>query len=187
MSVYQPLSEGALAHARRGSRVFPCRPADDPNKPKAPYIAGGHTAASSDPETVRGMFTGKPDALIGLVPSSVDLVALDMRGGVAFTDLPAEWQETLIVQTQSSGLHVYFRARPEVEYGNGTRPDLGELVDVIRHDRGYVIVPPSKGYRYLTRVKPLPAPDTLATAESSSAIASSSALLGSTIATYPGG
>jgi energy-coupling factor transporter ATP-binding protein EcfA2 len=148
--------------AAAGWRVFPCRDVDDPHKPKAPRIGDNLTAASCDPEMLRVWWQRWPSAPIGFVPASAGLVVLDFMPGVDIADLPAEWQETQLVRTPSGSLHAYFAAEAGVEYGNGKRPDLGAQVDVIRHADGYVIIPPTPGYKYIGDVEPLTAPAELA-------------------------
>jgi hypothetical protein len=158
----------------RGWRIHPCRPADALSQPKAPYLPHGHNDASADYDTVADWWQRWPDALIGYVPASGGHVVLDLNAGVDITDLPAEWQESRLVRSVSGGLHVYFAAQPGVRYGNGKRPDLPadvrDLVDVIRHADGYVIIPPSPGYRLINDREPIPAPDYLAAPNTSAGV-----------------
>jgi hypothetical protein len=148
--------------SERGWRIFPCRAYDDRDKPKAPLVGDNLNAATSDIKQTLSWWRRWPNAMIGLVPASAGWVVLDMKADVDYPDLPAAWCDSRIVRTPSRSLHVYFQAELGVDYGNGHRPDLGPLVDVIRHRKGYVVVPPSPGYALERDVAPIKAPAELA-------------------------
>jgi hypothetical protein len=143
------LRDIAAAWAENGWAVFPCRANKSPGTPN------GFKDASRDPL----QDFPRPWSMIGGVPGSAGLVVVDVdvQGGASLTDLPAEWLETRRHKTRSGGWHLIFRARPGADYGNGPRADLGPGID-IRHDRGYIILPPSPGYSLDHDVEPLDAP-----------------------------
>ncbi len=144
-----PVIEQALAFAGSGSPVFPC------NLHKTPACAGGFTAATRDPDTIRSMFAaGAP--LIGVPTgeaSGFDALDLDPRGGSEAWRaehagrLPATRTHT----TQSGGSHLLFRHHP------GMRCSASRIapgIDV-RADGGYIVWWPAAGLDVLH-------PDTIA-------------------------
>jgi predicted P-loop ATPase len=126
------LRDRALVLAATGLPVFPCL------KDKSPACAGGHLAASTDPETVKRLFSVPDAALIGVPTgprSGFDVVDLDPRhGSDAWVDakrLPL----TRVHQTGGGGLHYLFRAAA------GLRNSAGRVapgVDV-RAEGGFVV------------------------------------------------
>jgi len=141
--------DAALEWARRGWAVFPCR-AD-----KTPATAHGFKDATRDAETI----TAHEWPMIGAVPGSAELVVLDVdaKAGTTLADIPADGLETRRHRTPSGGWHLIYKARPGAYYGNGRRPDIADGCDV-RHQDGYVILPPSSGYRLEHDAEPLEAP-----------------------------
>lgn len=141
----------ALALARQGIPVFPCRP------DKRPYVQRGLHAASTDLATVESWFSTFKDAKIGVPTGERSgwwVVDLDRKPGV---DGPDSWadlevqngraEDTRTVCTPSGGYHLYFK-HPGAGIKVGTNAgQLGLGID-IRGDGGYVIVPPSAGYEY---------------------------------------
>lgn len=141
----------ALALARHGIPVFPCRP------DKRPYVQRGLHAASTDLETVEAWFSTFKDAKIGVPTGERSgwwVVDLDRKPGIDGPDTWADLEvqngradDTRTVCTPSGGYHLYFR-HPGAGIKVGTNAgQLGLGVD-IRGDGGYVIVPPSAGYEY---------------------------------------
>jgi hypothetical protein len=125
--------------------VFPC------NSKKQPVCAGGFKAATQDPEILTKLFTNPNAALIGMPTGSISgisVVDIDVRDGKAgeqwMNNNKAELGLTKIVQTQSGGWHYYYRHVVGITNTAG----IAQCVD-IRGEGGYVIVPPSIGYRFL--------------------------------------
>ena len=185
----------ALAYARAGFPVFPCNPTQDKKRgSKAPLTGpesapgaqdGGHWLASVDSETIKRWWTRWPGALIGFptgqrtgtvvidldprehgVEAMLETLKIWCGGGLGWCD--PETGEIIgpaVAQTQSGGLHLYFR-RGEGEVKNRanvfsgflrTREALPELGHIdVRGDGGYVIAPPSvmedgAAYRWLLK------------------------------------
>jgi len=121
---------------------FPCLAS------KAPACPGGFTAATTNPEALRGLWHRYPGPLVGVPTGEMS--------GVAVLDLDtakhaeaAEWLDahkaklpvTRVHQTRSGGWHVLFRHKP------GLRNSAGKIaagVDV-RADGGYVVWWPATG------------------------------------------
>ena len=139
----QPLTEAAL---RLNVPVFPC------GADKAPIVAGGFKSATRDPAIIRQWFADPRAAMIGVPTgpaSGVLAVDVDVHGQTS--GMP--WWEsnkqhlpnTRRHATRSGGLHLIFR----IPGGKPIRNSASRIapgVDV-RGDGGYIIVPPSPGYR----------------------------------------
>lgn len=136
-----------LAHAAKGWPVFPCK------QDKTPYTKHGHKDASSDPEQIRAWWATWPDALVGVATGEVSGIwALDIdckngaKGPETIENLVEEYgfiPDTYRIETRSGGYHLYFN---HVEGLRNSASKIGPGIDV-RADGGYVIVPPSPGYR----------------------------------------
>lgn len=137
--------ETALALAAQGFPVFPC------GSNKRPALRDGHGFhdATTDVGQIKVMF-GMAGDLVGCPTGETagfDVLDIDYRnGGEAWeaehaTRLP----ETRIIQTQSGGRHYHFRHAPGVR---NTAGKVAAGIDV-RGDGGYVILPPSVGYRVI--------------------------------------
>lgn len=133
------IHRAALKIASTGKPVFPCRP------DKSPYTPRGFKDASIDPGRVNAFWNKYPNAKqIGMPTgrrSSVFVMDVDRLD--ALGELEHELPETLTIRTPSGGLHLYF------EHVDGLTNSPGALpqgID-IRGEGGYVIVPPSPGYR----------------------------------------
>lgn len=130
----------ALELAGWGVPVFPCLAT------KAPAIAGGFKAASTDPGTIRAMF-GRPGAELVAVPtglaSGLDALDIDPRhGGDRWWSAHAGWvPRTRVHRTRSGGLHVLFNHDSDVR---NTASKLAPGVDT-RGSGGYVIWWPATG------------------------------------------
>jgi hypothetical protein len=142
--------DGALTHAAAGRPVFPCHNKPGSDKHKAPLTPNGFKDATTDPEIIKEWWRRYPNALIGMPTgenSGFDVVDLDLRpdGRDGFAALP-NWEQLTsgIARTPSGGAHLYFRA-------NGVGCTSGRIAPGVdtRGDGGYVIVPPSPGYRWL--------------------------------------
>ena len=143
--------------------VFPC---DDK---KRPICEGGFKAATQDPDEIERLFSRPNAALIGVptgVISGLSVVDIDVRDGKA----GIEWRNknaerlgaTKVAITQSGGWHYYYRHRDGIR----NRAGIDFCVD-IRGDGGYVIVPPSDGYRWANSEDLAEYPDFLVAASGS--------------------
>jgi len=137
--------------------VFPC------NRQKQPVCAGGFKAATQDPEEIVRLFSIPNAELIGMPTGSasgisvVDIDVRDGKRGVEWRDLNREKLGlTLMAQTQSGGWHYYYKHSDGINNMAG----INQCVDV-RGQGGYVIVPPSHGYRYINDEELIDFPDFL--------------------------
>lgn len=157
----------ALYWAKRGIPVFPCT-VPNPNAPegsdarkgKKPMVPHGFHAASTNPDTVRRDFAGRP-ALIGTptgIASGIVVIDTDPPNGEdSLFDLQAELGDlppTFTVRTARGGFHRYFRAW---EGSTSSAGKLGQNIDV-RGEGGYVILPPSLGYDVVDATEPAELP-----------------------------
>lgn len=112
---------------------------------------GGLHMATTDPDTIRWMFSWKNAGGIGMPCGKVNNVIVadfdihkEAPGGNAHRRL-FEYEDEIEaahrVRTRNGGLHAYFKYRP----GHG-KHELGENIEV-QTDGSYVLLPPSKGYR----------------------------------------
>lgn len=144
--------DAALAAARRGWAVFPCRPGD-----KRPAVPEWEQRACSDPVRVARYWPSEQHNVgIACGPSQLVVVDLDTHGHLPedWRQLPGirdgrdvlaqlaewagrPWPSTYMVATVNGGWHLYFTAPA----GSGIRNSaslLGPLVDV-RAAGGYVV------------------------------------------------
>lgn len=110
------------------------------------------------PDEIRSWFERWPEAGVGVVTGAISglvVLDIDVKGTGRTISTPASWvydhglTPTLTVATASGGLHLYY-AHPGVRVPNAARCALidGCPVDV-RGDGGFVVSPPSPGYRVL--------------------------------------
>jgi hypothetical protein len=156
--------EAALGYAARGWHVFACEYGG-----KRPATTHGQLDATTDPDAIRRMWEGTPNANIGLALQPSGLVAADADtykpdcdwvNFAASNDVP----DTLTQRTGSGGNHYIFKADPGAGYA-GAIPGVSG-VD-IKHN-GYLIVVPSilvdpdtgevGEYKWEYDVDPAPAP-----------------------------
>ena len=143
--------DAALRLAREGVAVFPVGP------DKAPLVSGGFHAASTDADEVAAwtgwVFDG---VMIGCQPAENQVVIdVDPRNGgdntlALFPALP----KTRTTKTRSDGRHYWLTIEP----GTEMRGKLGPGIDVKRHGKGYVVIPPSAGYSYIVKGRMAKAP-----------------------------
>jgi hypothetical protein len=144
------LIEIALQLTSRGWPVFPCDASKRPALGKADGGRGFHDALT-DPDAVRALFARAPHAQLIGVPtgarSGFDALDIDPRHGGATWEYAhgGRLPITRTHITMGDGWHYLFRHADEVRSRVGC-PVPG--VDV-RGDGGYVIVPPSPGYRVI--------------------------------------
>jgi hypothetical protein len=148
MSVFTPFLEAALAYARLGLAVFPCRG----KVPAIPEAEGGHGCrdATTDFATIEGWWRGKyRHCNIGMATGG-KVWALDVDtdddGDVSLTRLEREHgplPDTVRSITGGGGAHYLF-----IMNGTAIRNSVGKITGIapgldIRGDGGYIIVPPS--------------------------------------------
>ena len=143
--VHGSLLEAALGLAGDGIPVFPC------NGLKQPFHKGGFHTATREPAGIRRAFSDPRAVLIGMPTgqaSGYDALDLDLHkvdGAAAgwerqyASDLPA----TRVHGTMRGGRHYIFRHHPGVTC---SASEFCSGVDV-RGQGGYIIIPPSPGYR----------------------------------------
>lgn len=149
------LAAAAIELAREGWEVFPCGP------DKAPRTPNGFKDASSD-EAIVAEWDWNGATIGAAIPADCFVVDVDPRNGgddtiAALKNAGHTLPRTRIVRSGSGGRHYYYRAPEDVEL----RGKLGRGVDIKRAGRGYVIVPPTPGYRTLRGDDPADAPEWL--------------------------
>lgn len=128
--------------------IFPLRPGD-----KAPATRHGHQDASNDPKQLVRWWSAEPEYGIGL-PTGDGLVVVDVdvdKGG----KIPSWAPATRTAATRSGGWHLYFAVDQEVP---NSVSKIAPGVDV-RGDGGYVVAPPTPGWRWANEL-PIAALDT---------------------------
>lgn len=131
--------DAALAYARRGWHVLPCRP-----RGKEPLTPHGCKDATTDEQTIRSWWQRWPAANVAIATgraSGICVLDVDPRAGgdetlAALERLPP----TVEALTGGGGRHLYFR-HPGGHVKSAARA-LGPGLDV-KADGGYVIAPPS--------------------------------------------
>jgi hypothetical protein len=147
------LLKAALAVARNGKPVFPCRPGG-----KKPLTERGHIDAATDPRKIHMWWKRWPNANIA-VPTGKrsGTLVLDVdpdKGGEESLALLEESHGTLpktrTHRSGSDGVH-YLLTYPEGSEIRNSAGKLGRGLDV-RGEGGYIVVPPSRttgGYEVL--------------------------------------
>ncbi len=134
--------DAAVAYARSGLPIFPCK------LNKQPYTKDGFKSATTCPEMICSWWHQWPRASIGMPTGKASgriVIDVDVRshGGKALDELQAKYgplPKTLGVKTGGGGTHYYFWAR-SLGIRNSVSM-LGAGLDV-RGEGGYVILPPS--------------------------------------------
>jgi len=135
----------ALALARSGMAIFPCRVRD-----KRPATANGFKDATRDSEQIRAWWQQDENFNIGIATgaaSGVFVIDVDDDGGEHELCKLGVLPDTVEAIT-ARGRHIYFRM-PKVQIGNSANK-IAPHVDC-RGDGGYVLAPPSmhpSGKRY---------------------------------------
>jgi hypothetical protein len=134
------MREIALAHARRGFKVFPNRAGEK----KPPMIPSWLMAATTDEARISEWWTQWPGANVGIHCDGLLVIDVDPKKG-GFESLAALEQEvqlyaTYEVETQSGGRHLYYRCAGGARNGVDV---LGVGLD-IRTTAGYVLAAGSR-------------------------------------------
>ena len=129
----------ALAYAKRGWHVFPCRAGS-----KKPITEHGFKDATTDTMTLNRWWNDRIVCNVAIAtgrPSGLFVIDVDShKPGCEFSDL-ARLPKTYTVKTASGGQHFYFRLPHGTTLRSGN-DKLGRFVDV-KADGGYVLAPPS--------------------------------------------
>lgn len=160
----QALLSAALGIAAKGKPVFPV------NIKKAPLTPNGFKDATTDPDTIKEMFSRPGVAGIGLPTGPVSgllVIDRDRKHGVdgiaSCNELEAELgalPDTLQQRTGSGGDQLFFQFPDGVEIPCSVGK-VAPGID-IRSAGGYVVVAPSRNedgaYEWLNRLQPAPLP-----------------------------
>jgi hypothetical protein len=148
------LLEAALDLAAQGVRVFPV------GADKAPRTPNGYYDATTKAGVIKAWAW---DGMIGaaIAPGTM-IIDVDPRNGGDKTLLllkneGKELPPTRTVKTKSGGFHYHFNVPDDL----ALRGKLGPGVDVKRAGKGYVVTPPSPGYKLLNNEAPVAAPEWL--------------------------
>ena len=138
---------------RKGRAVFPITP-----HAKTPAVKDWQSQATADPITFAKWNAQFPDCNYGFIPSSANMIVVDIDAHTADKDGQASlsaWEnihgkrlpETYTVKTPNGGLHLYYYVPADFPFTKKTNFLPG--VDLIRSN-GYVVVPGSTvdGKRY---------------------------------------
>lgn len=136
--------QAALDLAKAKWPVFPCIESGD--KAKAPYVAGGFKAATTDPEQITQWWTQWPNALVAIaLPDHMLAFDIDVRHGGSDTALEAAFgckvPETLKAWSgrNDGGCHLYFM-KPDREI---SQRQLPKGIDLRSGGKHYLIAAPS--------------------------------------------
>jgi hypothetical protein len=143
----------ALALAKRGLPVHPCRP-----NSKLPALNNWPEQATVDPEQIRTWWSWWPRADVAIMcggPARLLVVDVDPAAGGRLDKVDQEGEYTLpptvMVSTPSGGVHVWLRVPKGRELPGNSVAKLGPGIDT-RCTRGYVLCPPSiingRAYRW---------------------------------------
>ena len=142
--------EAAIRLARSGVPVFPV------GHDKAPRTPRGFYDATTDVAVIKSWSW---DGMIGAtIPEGRVVLDVDPRNGgldtlSVFPDLPP----TRTAKTAGGGFHYWFAVPKDLQM----RSTLGPGIDVKKAGKGYVVVPPSKGYAWVVGGKITAAPNWL--------------------------
>ena len=154
MTSSNPVLARALAYARHGWPVFPCRPGS-----KIPAARHGFRDASADPGQITRWFADRPDRNLAIATGAPgpDVLDVDVHpGGDGFAALGALTRAGLaggasvLVRTPGGGVHLYFAGSAQ-----RTSRLTGRHLD-FRAAGGCVLAPPSRvgGRPYLVLARP---------------------------------
>jgi hypothetical protein len=156
------IREAINRYTRLGYSVIPCGPDKRPLVPWADHQERRPTTrelrtwfGSDDPPRI-GIVCGPVSG--GLV--AIDLDDLDVAQAVA-CDLDLQ-RTTTLVETPSGGCHVWLRQTEGAARCRPLKDAEGKPLGDLKASGGYVLAPPSPGYRFISQVEPLAVPDALA-------------------------
>jgi hypothetical protein len=140
----ESLSTMALKLASQGWPVFPVTL--DPSSPrnKRPKTEHGHLDATTDERTIRSweqLFNHR-GGIATPTGNGLLVIDIDPRNGGS---RPAWCPDTLTAHTQSGGIHLYYKILGE---GVKSRAGLFGVGVDSKSSGGYVLVPPTPGYRW---------------------------------------
>jgi hypothetical protein len=147
-----PMLAAALAWARLGVPVFPCRP-----RGKKPLHDGSFKGATTDPEKIQAWWADHPEANIAAPTgeaSGFDVVDLDTKKGA---NGDANWTALarayggegapLVQRTASGGYHLFYSHTEGLRgsVGRVGRTQTGKSAGIdVRANGGYVLLAPSR-------------------------------------------
>ena len=157
-----PYLKSILAYAAAGNDIFPCDATS-----KAPMTQRGYYDATNDANTITQWWQRWPTALVGRPESGYEFtIDVDRQhdGFIAFEGLfrtsaaiADVFSKTLIVGSRSGGCHIKL-LNPQGHPFKSASGALWRGIDFKTAGKGYLIVPPSPGYRYINEVPRREAP-----------------------------
>ena len=152
------VKEAAVMLSGKGYSVIPV------NRKKVPLMKWKYQqgeGSRSTPEQIEKLFTDNPSAQLAIITGWNNLGILDLDVKVKDPDgndvmdpdkralaekIVADVRDkTLVAESPSGGFHIYFRFDEEIPYQSFS---MGEVRTDKKH---YTLVPPSDGYKYLTK------------------------------------
>jgi len=134
------LKQAALAYAKKGWPVFPCR------ANKKPYTENGVLDATTSKKKIKAMWSKHPNANIGCDMGGAGFVTLDLDPGHDVPALEKAMGESLpktklFARTPRGGLHLHYAKSPDETIPASSNKDWN--IDV-RSFHSYCLLPPSK-------------------------------------------
>jgi hypothetical protein len=133
----------ALAFARRGLRIFPCRP-----RAKEPACAAGCNEATTDPGTIERWWREEPDYNIGIATGAasgvfvVDLDGVDAEAELRRLEAQHGALPASVESITARGRHIFLLYPDPPARVRNSAKKIAPDIDV-RGDGGYVVAPPS--------------------------------------------
>ena len=134
------MKQAALAYAKKGWPIFPCR------SDKTPYTVNGVNDATTDPIIIEAWYDKWPMANIGLNVGEANMAVLDFDPGSSMEELEKNVGPIpisgLVARTPRGGKHIYLGLAAD-EVVAPSQSKLAPHIDV-RSFHSYVLLPPSK-------------------------------------------
>jgi|3_EtaG_2_1085321.scaffolds.fasta_scaffold00178_25 hypothetical protein len=135
------LREAALAYAKRGWPIFPCR------SDKTPYTSNGVLDATTDPEVINAWWDKWPGANIAFAVGGADFLVIDYDPGSNRDEVAKALggkipPTKLVSRTPRGGTHEFYQLSSDDEPIASSVEPFAKHVD-IRSFHGYVLLPPS--------------------------------------------